>query len=175
MAKMIDDIREKLLDHVLSLEEIDSVLEENKYIPIETDEDDIDTLKYSNNKSQIWIKYMSDDGEYLVSEITMKTKKHGKTEVDPFYREEDIKNMIDYFRNNHYHQEFLITMFGFLLARRIGDILSLKWSDFYYENGRRKEVLNTLIEQKTDKTIDISVSMIDGKMESLFMIIGKIN
>lgn len=163
MAKMIDDIREKLLDHVLSLEEIDSVLEENKYIPIETDEDDIDTLKYSNNKSQIWIKYMSDDGEYLVSEITMKTKKHGKTEVDPFYREEDIKNMIDYFRNNHYHQEFLITMFGFLLARRIGDILSLKWSDFYYENGRRKEVLNTLIEQKTEKTIDISVSNVTWK------------
>ena len=55
MAKMIDDIREKLLDHVLSLEEIDSVLEENKYIPIETDEDDIDTLKYSNNKSQRWL------------------------------------------------------------------------------------------------------------------------
>lgn len=163
MAKMIDDIREKLLDHVLSLEEIDSVLEENKYLPIETDEDDIDTLKYSNNKSQIWIKYMSDDGEYLVSEITMKTKKRGKTEVDPFYREEDIKNMIDYFRNNHYHQEFLITMFGFLLARRIGDILSLKWSDFYYENGRRKEVLNTLIEQKTDKTIDISVSNVTWK------------
>lgn len=53
MAKMIDDIRERLLDHVLSLEEIDSVLEENKYLPIETDEDDIDTLKYSNNKSQI--------------------------------------------------------------------------------------------------------------------------
>ena len=163
MAKMIDDIRERLLDHVLSLEEIDSVLEENKYLPIETDEDDIDTLKYSNNKSQIWIKYMSDDGEYLVSEITMKTKKRGKTEVDPFYREEDIKNMIDYFRNNHYHQEFLITMFGFLLARRIGDILSLKWSDFYYENGRRKEVLNTLIEQKTDKTIDISVSNVTWK------------
>ena len=106
---------------------------------------------------------MSDDGEYLVSEITMKTKKRGKTEVDPFYREEDIKNMIDYFRDNHYHQEFLITMFGFLLARRIGDILSLKWSDFYYENGRRKEVLNTLIEQKTDKTIDISVSNVTWK------------
>ena len=44
MAKMIDDIRERLLDHVLSLEEIDSVLEENKYLPIETDEDDIDTF-----------------------------------------------------------------------------------------------------------------------------------
>ena len=42
MAKMIDDIRERLLDHVLSLEEIDSVLEENKYLPIETDEDDIE-------------------------------------------------------------------------------------------------------------------------------------
>lgn len=81
MAKMIDDIRERLLDHVLSLEEIDSVLEENKYLPIETDEDDIDTLKYSNNKSQIWIKYMSDDGEYLVSEITMKTKNVGKQKL----------------------------------------------------------------------------------------------
>ena len=40
----------------------DSVLEENKYLPIETDEDDIDTLKYSNNKSQIWM-YASDNPE----------------------------------------------------------------------------------------------------------------
>ena len=49
MAKMIDNIRERLLDHVLSLEEIDSVLEENKYLRIETDEDDIYSLKYSIN------------------------------------------------------------------------------------------------------------------------------
>lgn len=89
MAKMIDDIRERLLDHVLSLEEIDSVLEENKYLPIETDEDDIDTLKYSNNKSQI---YGHTDTETTKRYIGVMREKARKCFNSVAQRIEDIDN-----------------------------------------------------------------------------------
>jgi integrase len=36
--------------------------------------------------------------------------------------------------------------------------VSLKWSDFYYENGRRRDEVTTLEEQKTGKTTDIPIS-----------------
>ena len=45
-----------------------------------------------------------------------------------------------------------------LLARRIGDTVSLRWSDFYFDNGRKKDSLNTLVEEKTDKIIDIAIT-----------------
>lgn len=163
MAKFIDKIRNNLIDNLSTLEEIDRLMETKQYLLIETEDLDEGVLKYSNKKSEIWLKYICENGEYLISEATMKTKKNGKTEVDPFYREEDLKGMMDYFRNNGMNQEFMIFMIDLLLARRIGDTLSLKWSDFFYENGRKKEVLNTLIEQKTDKIIDISISDITWK------------
>lgn len=86
MAKMIDDIRERLLDHVLSLEEIDSVLEENKYFPIETDEDDIDTLKYSNNKSQI-DENVFEDRKIALKRIHNAEQKYPQVSGETYYEE----------------------------------------------------------------------------------------
>ena len=54
-------------------------------------------------------------------------------------------------------------MLGLFLARRVGDTLSLKWSDFYEENGKRKRILNTLVEDKTEKTVKISITEITWK------------
>lgn len=165
MAKFIDKVRNNLIDNMVTLEKIDRLMESKKYLPVETEDclEDEGVLKYSNKKSELWLKYMYEDGEYLVYEVTMKTKKYGKTEVDPFYREEDLKGMIDYFRTNETPQNYLIFMLDLLLARRIGDTVSLKWSDFYYENGRKKDTLNTLVEQKTEKTIDISITNVTWK------------
>lgn len=165
MAKFIDKVRTNLIDNMVTLEEIDRLMESKKYYPVETEDctEDEGVLKYSNKKSELWLKYIYEDGEYLVYEVTMKTKKYGKTEVDPFYREEDLKGMIDYFRTNETPQNYLIFMLDLLLARRIGDTVSLKWSDFYYENGRKKDTLNTLVEQKTEKTVDISITNVTWK------------
>ena len=66
------------------------------------------------------------------------TKKKGKTEVYPFWNLEDIKNMIDWFIEHKEWDGYLITMLELLLGRRIGDTVSMKWSDFYYENGNKK-------------------------------------
>lgn len=86
------------------------------------------------------------------------TKKKGKTEVFPFWNLEDIKKMIDYFQSQEDWDNYLILMFGLLLGRRIGDTVMVKWSDFYYENGKRKEEVRTIEEQKTGKFTSIPTS-----------------
>lgn len=166
MAKIIDRVKESLINNIFTMEDIDNIMSEEKYYPIETDEDDESEegiLKYTNKRSQIWVKYIQENGDYLVSDVTMRTKKNGKTTVHAFRNVEDIKKMIDYFRDNEKYDEFLVFVFGIFLARRIGDTLSLKWSDFYEENGNRKRILNTLIEKKTDKMIDIAITDVTWK------------
>lgn len=78
------------------------------------------------------------------------TKREGKTEVYPFWNMEDIKGMIDYFQEHEMWHWYMTFMFGLLLGRRVSDTLTLKWSDFYYENGRMKDEIN-LRERKTGK------------------------
>lgn len=78
------------------------------------------------------------------------TKQTGKTEVYPFWYMEDIKNMMDYFKMKGQWHWYLAFNFGLLLGRRVSDTLSLKWSDFFYENGRMKDEIE-IKEQKTGK------------------------
>ena len=125
--KLIDKIKEELVGNIFTNEEIDNIMEREKYYPVEQDEDDEEgILKYTNKRSQLWIKYVREEDDYLVSDITMRTKKNGKTTVHAFRNPDDIKKMMDYFRDNKKYDEFLIFMLGMLLARRIGDTLSLK-------------------------------------------------
>lgn len=162
--KLVEKLKKDLVGNILTNEEIDSVLENEKYIPVESDDEEEEgILKYSNGKSQLWIKYIREEESYLVSDVTMRTKKRGKTTVHAFRNTEDIKKMMDYFRNNEQYDNFLTFVLGLFLARRVGDTLSLKWSDFYYENGNRKDNINTLVEQKTDKMIDIAITDVTWK------------
>lgn len=86
------------------------------------------------------------------------TKKKGKTEVYPLWNLEDVEKIIDYFKDRHDWDNYLITMFGLLLGRRIGDTIMVKWSDFYYENGKQKTDIDTIQEQKTGKFTNLPVS-----------------
>lgn len=86
------------------------------------------------------------------------TKKKGKTEVYPFWNLEDVQKMIGYFKQNKDWDSYLTFMLGLLLGRRIGDTIMVKWSDFFYENGNRKEEINTIEEQKTGKFTNLPVS-----------------
>lgn len=156
--KIIDKMREELQNDVLSFDDINDVMTGHQYLLVEDEDDESGILKYSNGKSQIWLRYVMDNGYYIIENVTRSTKKRGKTEVDPLYNEKDIKAMMDYFRDNHKYEEFMISMLEMLLARRIGDTLSLRWSDFYFENGRRKDTLSTLIEEKTDKIVHIAIT-----------------
>ncbi len=86
------------------------------------------------------------------------TKKKGKTEVYPFWNLEDIKNVVEWFEKNEEWDGYLITLLELLLGRRIGDTVSMKWSDLYYENGNQREEVTTIEEQKTGKTTEIPIS-----------------
>lgn len=86
------------------------------------------------------------------------TKKKGKTEVDPFWELKDIKNVVEWFENHNEWDSYLITMLELLLARRIGDTISMKWSDLFYENGTQREEVTTIEEQKTGKTAEIPIT-----------------
>lgn len=86
------------------------------------------------------------------------TKRKEKTEVYPFWKMEDIRNVVEWFENNHEWDGYLITMLELLLGRRIGDTVMMKWSDIYYENGNRKREINTIEEQKTGKVTNLPIS-----------------
>ena len=78
--------------------------------------------------------------------------------VYPFWKMEDIRNVVEWFENNNEWDGYLITMLELLLGRRIGDTVMIKWSDLYYENGNRKREINTIEEQKTEKVTNIPIS-----------------
>lgn len=85
------------------------------------------------------------------------TKKRGKTEVYPFWELKHITGMMNCFKEREQWDFYLAFMIGLLLGRRVGDTLSVRWSDFYYENGRIKDEITTIDEQKTGKKVTISV------------------
>lgn len=78
--------------------------------------------------------------------------------VYPFWKMEDIRNIVEWFENNNEWDGYLITMLELLLGRRIGDTVMIKWSDLYYENENRKREINTIEEQKTEKVTNIPIS-----------------
>lgn len=86
------------------------------------------------------------------------TKKKGKTEVDPFWNAKDIYDVMNKFIEYEDWDSYLIFKIGILIGRRIGDIIMMKWTDLYHENGRRKDEINTIEEQKTGKTASLYIS-----------------
>lgn len=156
--KINERIFKKVTGKIVTIEELERLFEQNGYRSVENDDEGDGVLKYTNGKSQLWAYYENCDDGLKVTSVTLSTKKKGRTTVHAFKNPEDIKKLLDYFWNNQKYDEYFISLLGMLLARRIGDTLSLKWSDFFYENGRKKSVLNTLVEQKTDKIVDIHLS-----------------
>lgn len=86
------------------------------------------------------------------------TKKKGKTEVYPFWNLVDIKNVIKWFEDHEEWDGYLITLLEMMLARRISDTISMRWSDLYYENGNEREEMTTVEEMKTGKTVEVPIT-----------------
>lgn len=82
------------------------------------------------------------------------TKKTGKTEADPIWNLEDIYKISDGFAQRgayHWQCTFLI---GLMIARRIGDIVTGKWSDYYDDDLQFRYALQ-IVEEKTGKYTNI--------------------
>lgn len=94
----------------------------------------------------------SDPAESEVSKRKPSNKKKGKkSEVYPF-SVEDAKMLADYFKKNGMWHHYLIFVMSCNTARRIGDMLRLKWEDVYDpKTGEIRENLKEFNEEKTDK------------------------
>ena len=77
-------------------------------------------------------------------------KKGQKSEVYP-YQLDDLKRILNYFAERNAWTHYLALTFGCNMARRIGDILSLKWENIYFSNGMMRNDILEIVEQKTDK------------------------
>lgn len=155
MAKIIDEIKSKLYDEVITETELDNIMVAFSYYPIESEEAD-EIVKYSNGRSQIWIDVVRDeDNNVLPGNIRQATKEEGETEVDPIHSFEDLKRILDCFYNKKKYHHWLCALLQTLLGRRVGDICALKWSEFYLKNGESRERLKTLKEEKTGKIIGL--------------------
>lgn len=78
-------------------------------------------------------------------------KKGRKSEVYPF-EVQDIKKMINYFKEHNLWTQYLLFVFGCNMARRVGDTLSLTWEHVYNpDTGEIRKDLMDICEDKTDK------------------------
>ena len=74
-----------------------------------------------------------------------------KSEVYPF-QIEDMKKMITYFKAHNMWNYYLMFVLSCNLARRVGDMLSLRWVNFFdpKTGGFRKDLFE-IVEEKTNK------------------------
>ena len=78
-------------------------------------------------------------------------QKGKKSEVYP-YEVEDLHKIMNYFADNNKWIHYLAIAIGCNMARRIGDILSLKWYHFFNPTtGNFRNDLYAITEDKTDK------------------------
>ena len=83
--------------------------------------------------------------------ICQNKKKGRKSEVYPF-QIEDMKKMISYFEQKEMWIYYLAFILSCNMARRVGDMLSLRWVNFYNpQTGRIRTDILEIKEDKTDK------------------------
>ena len=154
MAKKTDIIKEKILNEVLSMTELENIMAEFEYVPVES-EDDTETLKFTNYKSQIWIDGETDTEEnILVSNVSVVNRVESEpTRVEAFRSYEDLEKVLNWFWNNGHYNHWITAWLMTALGRRVGDTCSLKWSDIYKKDGIYRERLTQLKEEKTGKKV----------------------
>lgn len=78
-------------------------------------------------------------------------QKGKKSEVYPF-EIEDMKKMTEYFSNNGMWLHYMMFVLSCNMARRVGDMLSLKWENFFDpKTGNFRDDILEIQEDKTDK------------------------
>lgn len=153
MANTLNAIKKRLIGEVLSEIELENVMAEYQYSPICDETDNI--LKFTNYSSQIWVVVERDfENNFLITETKYVTKvKDVSTKVEPFHSFSDLNKVLKYFLDNGQYHHWLCSCLMVSLGRRVGDTMSLKWSDIYTINGKAKKRLTNLKEEKTGKIV----------------------
>lgn len=158
MATISDKIKDKISGEVMSETELEELMSNFGFSPLMADDDAENIIKFTNYKCQIWIDAVRDEeGNLLCENVRQVTKERGEeTKVEPIHTFDELLAIEDYFKNGGQYQYWLIGWLISSLGRRVGDIVSLKWSDLYKINGTFRDRLSTLKEEKTGKTIGLS-------------------
>jgi len=89
--------------------------------------------------------------ETIVTARPNNKKKGRKSEVYPF-EIKDMQKMINYFIDNEMWIHYLAFTLSCNMARRVGDMLSLRWNNFFDpRTGNFRQDILEIKEQKTDK------------------------
>lgn len=96
-------------------------------------------------------------------------KKGRKSEVFPF-QIEDTKKMIAYFEEKNMWTHYLLFVMSLNMARRVGDMLSLKWENIYHsDTGKMRADILEIVEDKTDKLANPRINSACRKAIELFI------
>lgn len=154
MARKTDLIKEKILNEVLSMTELENIMAEFEFVPVES-EDDTETIKFTNYKSQIWIEGETDTEEnILITNVSVVNRVETEpTRVEAFRSYEDLEKVLNWFWGNGHYSHWITAWLMTALGRRVGDTCSLKWSDIYKRDGNYRERLTQLKEEKTGKKV----------------------
>lgn len=158
--KKIDRIKKELCGNVYSVTELDNIMEEKGFTQIESDDLTEDgVIKYTNCKLQLWLTVDRDaDDNILVSDVKSVTKVGGvATKVDPFHTFDDLNKILSYLWDHEQYHHWLCGNLMASFGRRVGDTLSLGWSDLFLTNGEYRERLVTLQEEKTGKVVGVRI------------------
>lgn len=155
---IVEDVKRKINGEVVSETELENLMAELGFSPLNSEDEAENLIKYTNFKCQIWIDAIRDNENNLLCEnIRQVTKEKGEeTKVEPIHTFEELLAIEEYFKNNNQYQYWLIGWLISSLGRRVGDIVALKWSDLYKLNGSFRDRLSTLKEEKTGKTVGLS-------------------
>lgn len=164
MAKIIDKIREELVEQVLSFDELEEIMSNYRYYLVESEEDNdndeeittnYDIIKFTNYSGQVWIKGETDENEcILISDVSPVNRiENESTRVEPFRSYDDLEKILNYFKDNGYINHWITACLMTSLGRRVGDTVALKWSDLYKKNGKYRVRLTQLKEEKTGKKL----------------------
>lgn len=140
-----------------------------------------------NIKKQYKIKNIIPDVEVKQQEKEIKLKKDGtpkrtvcnkkkgvSSEVMPI-QIPDIKKILNYFEENKKWECYLIFVFSCNMARRIGDTLSMTWQHIFYPDGKMREDLLPIAEDKTDKLASPHINSAVQKAITLYLENTKLN
>lgn len=158
--KKIDKLKKELCGNVYFATELDNLMAEKGFTQIESDDQVEDgVIKYTNCKLQLWMTVDRDtDGNILVTNIKSVTKVNGvATKVDPFHTFDDLNKVLSYFWDHEQYHHWLCGNLMVAFGRRVGDTLSLGWSDLFLTNGEYRKRLITLQEEKTGKVLGVRI------------------
>ena len=162
MARRIDKMKNDIVGEVLSPTELENYMHDYDFAILESEEsEDVqNVIKFTNYKSQIWIECeIDDDNNILIINLKSISKINNEsTRVDPFRTYQDLENVLNYFLDNKMYHHWFTSCLMVSLGRRVGDTIGLKWSDLFLHNGKFRERLTTLKEEKTGKVIGVKLN-----------------